>query len=218
MKKILFSVMALSAITFTSCGKQAEGTAVEDSIVVEEVAVDEEQTPATEAAAATIEIEEALQSGDATKVQTVLTQVQTKIQELVEKGDTEAAKAYAETVGKYITTATEKLQSAGIDATPLQTALSAATGLASDTREAAEGVADAAVETAKTKATEAANAAVETAKSKTNEAVTSAQTKANEAVNAAQQKANQKVNEAQQKANDAVQKAASNALNKALGK
>lgn len=201
MKKLFTTVMALAAISFASCGGNTKSEAADnDSTAVETVAADE-------AVAAVDEITNALESGDEAAVQSNVQSLATKIQELIEKGDTEKAKEYALKLQEWYAQNKEKVDGLAQNGTTIEQLVKAAVALPTTANAAAEQLGDAAkadVETVK----EAAKTAVE---NKANEVKEAAKAKAEEEVNKAAQKAADKASEA---VNDAAKKAA----NKLLGK
>ena len=181
--------MAVAAITLSSCGgNKAEAT--EDGADTLNV-----EAPASmdEADAVASELSAALESADAAQTTSVIAQAQEKIQALINEGNVEQAKVYAEKVQTFLNENAEKIKSVGVDVTPvtnlLQTVTNAAAGTVSAAEETANGAVEAAkaageqkVEEAKTKATDAVNAEVDKAQQKANEAVNNAATKATEEV------------------------------------
>ena len=86
MKKMLFAVMAMMAIGFTSCGNKTQASAEAGNTEVTISADDE--------AAATIDaLSEQIEAKDASKFQEVLATVQEKIKELL-ANNPEVAKEY----------------------------------------------------------------------------------------------------------------------------
>lgn len=235
MKKIFFSVMAMALIVVSCGNKQKEGVEQKDSLqapveeVVEATAELDEVVAAPESQAAKIgeSLNSALESADASVVGNVLDEAKKKIQGLLDAGQTEAANLYASTIKSYVDAAKDKLQSVGVDASPIQGLISNAMGTASvasdiatQAVDQAKNAGEAAVQGAKAKAEEQVNAA----KAAANEAVQDAKAKAAEQVNAAKAAANAAINNATNAANTAVSKAteeakkqAADAISKALG-
>ena len=88
MKKILFAVMAVFAIGFTSCGNKTQAPAdeVDSAAIIDSLA--------EEAANLSISaLSEQIEAGDASKLQAVLETVKVKVTELI-KTNPEIAKEY----------------------------------------------------------------------------------------------------------------------------
>ena len=102
MKKVLFAVMAMIAIGFTSCGNktqsQTEGTDTEVTINAEE-----------EAAATIDALTEQIEAKDASKLQEVIESVKEKVVSFI-TSDPEAAKEYVQKVQDFLKDNAEKIK------------------------------------------------------------------------------------------------------------
>ena len=169
MKKVLFAVMAMIAIGFTSCGNktqsQTEGTDTEVTINAEE-----------EAAATINALTEQIEAKDASKLQEVIESVKEKVVSFI-TSDPEAAKEYVQKVQAF-------LKDKAISSLTEAPADKIVSGLAS----LGEGINNAA-EAAQDKASEAVEDAKDAAKDKANEVKDAAKDKANDAIDAAADKA-----------------------------
>lgn len=193
MKKIVFAVMALMAIGFTSCGnKTQQAEAVADSTEV--------AAPSAEAALSALS--EQLNSGDASAFQTALQAVQEQIKNL----DPEVAKEYVAKVQSFLKENADKIKEVAGDNAAITTAVNALTDV--EPAQVVEGIQSA--------LSNAGDAAANAAAEKVDDAKEAAQKKADEAKQAAKDKANEKVNEAKDAANKAVNDAAAKAV-KGLG-
>ena len=94
MKKVLFVVLAMVAIGFTSCGNKAQAPA--DN--TEAVAQEDVETAISDMTAA---LSEQIEAKDASKFQEVLNSVQEKIKEFL-ANDPEAAKLYVTKVQEFL--------------------------------------------------------------------------------------------------------------------
>lgn len=202
MKKAFYSLMALAAISFASCGGNTKSEVVtEDSTGVENVASEEEVVTAVD------KIATALESGDAATVQTNVQNLSTKIQQLIESGDVETAKAYALKLQEWYNQNKEKVEGLAQNGTTIEQLINAAVALPVNAEGAAQGLIDAAKEDVGT----IKEAAKEVAEQKANEAKEAVKAKAEEEINKAADAAKAK---AEEKVNEAAKKAA----NKLLGK
>ena len=181
MKKILFAVMAVFAIGFTSCGnkKQAPADEVDSAAIVDSLA--------EEAANLSISaLSEQIEAGDASKLQAVLETVKVKVTELI-KTNPEIAKEYVAKVQNFLKENADKVKALVGDNAAVAAAVSAITDIepenvvngflqsVGDAAEAAKDSVVGAVEDAK-------DAAVDAAKEKANEAVDAAADKTKEAL------------------------------------
>jgi hypothetical protein len=176
MKKILFAISALAAITFTACDGTAKGGSendsipTEDSLVVEEPGADVDQT----IEALTV----AIQDNDAEKFQTLLQQAQAYITKLQAEGNLEEESAYLAKLQQFIANNEEKVAEytagnetfasvvAALKAIPTDAAAAAA-----DVAEDAKTAAKDAKSAVKDAANDAANQAVETGKAEAGKAI-----------------------------------------------
>ena len=203
MKKIVFVVMAVAAIGFTSCGNKTQQAEAVDSVAI----VD---SLAGAAAQGDIDaISALLNGGDATKLGEALAAVKEKIAKLI-KENPEVAKEYVTKVQDFLSENSEKIQAVVGQNETVQVAVNALTeaepddiikGFLSSVGDAATEVKDAAVD--------AANEQVDAAKQ-------AVEDKANEAKEAADQKVQETKDAAKQKANDAIDNAAKD-VKKGLG-
>ena len=203
MKKIVFVVMAVAAIGFTSCGNKTQQAEAVDSVAI----VD---SLAGAAAQGDIDaISALLNGGDATKLGEALAAVKEKIAKLI-KENPEVAKEYVAKVQNFLSENSEKIQAVVGQNETVQVAVNALTeaepddiikGFLSSVGDAATEVKDATVD--------AANQQVDAAKQ-------AVEDKANEAKEAADQKVQETKDAAKQKANDAIDNAAKD-VKKGLG-
>ena len=203
MKKIVFVVMAVAAIGFTSCGNKTQQAEAVDSVAI----VD---SLAGAAAQGDIDaISALLNGGDATKLGEALAAVKEKIANLI-KENPEVAKEYVAKVQNFLSENSEKIQAVVGQNETVQVAVNALTeaepddiikGFLSSVGDAATEVKDAAVD--------AANEQVDAAKQ-------AVEDKANEAKEAADKKVQETKDAAKQKANDAIDNAAKD-VKKGLG-
>jgi len=185
MKKVLFAVMAMIAIGFTSCGNKTQSQT--------EVADTEVTINAEEEAAATINaLTEQIEAKDASKLQEVIESVKEKVVSFI-TSDPEAAKEYVQKVQAFLKDNAEKIKEFVGDNEAVNAAISSLTeapadkivsGLAS----LGEGINNAA-EAAQDKASEAVEDAKDAAKDKANEMKDAAKEKTSEAIDAAADKA-----------------------------
>ena len=143
MKKIMFAVMAMCAIGFTSCGNKAQAPA-DNAEAVEEVTYNAED----EAAASISALTEQIEAQDANKLQEVLAAVQEKIKDII-GSNPEVAKEYVTKVQDFLKENAEKIKAFAGENAAVQTALAALTEAPADAvvsglMQAVEGVKDAA--------------------------------------------------------------------------
>ena len=213
MKKILLAVMAVAAISFTSCGNKTQQVEATDST---EVAINPEE----EANAVVDNLKAFVAAGDADQLAACLD----KVKETVNKfaiSDSVAAKAYAAAVQKYLIENAEQVKAiaqqnattAAVITTLIETKpeniVNAFVENAANKAEATKDAAATAAEATKDAAVEAVNQKVENTKAAVNQQVEDAKAAAN-------QKAEETKAAAKQKANEAVDNAAQN-LKKGLG-
>ena len=185
MKKVLLAVMAVAAISFTSCGNKTQAVAeetVDSAAIVDSLA--------NEAADATIAaLSEQIEANDANKLQEVIETIKVKVAELL-KTNPEIAQEYVAKVQNFLKENADKVKAVIGDNAAAAAAIAAITdvepqsvvnGLLETVGQAATDVKDAAVD--------AANAQVDTAKAAVEE-------KANEAKDAAKEKANEAIDNA----------------------
>ncbi len=114
MKKIIFAVMAVAAIGFTSCGNKTQQAEAVDTVVVED----------TLSQATVDQIAEVLEVKDATVLQEVLVNVKNQAANLI-LDNPEEAKAYIAAVQTYLKENNEKVEAVIGDNEAALTALSA---------------------------------------------------------------------------------------------
>ena len=185
MKKIMFAVMAMFAIGFTSCGNKAQAPADNAEAIEEEVTYNAED----EAAASISALTEQIEAQDASKFQEVLTAVQEKIKDII-GSNPEVAKEYVAKIQEFLKENADKIKAFAGENEAVQAALGALTAAPAESvvdglmqaiggaKEAVEG----AVEDAKDAAEDKANEAVDAAKEKAGEAVDAAADKAKKAL------------------------------------
>lgn len=195
MKKLFTAVLALSAISFASCGGNTKTETVENDTVAVTVADEEEVVAAVD------DMATALEAGDADAVQNGVKSLTEKIQALIENGDTETAKKYALKLQEWYAGNKEKVDGLVQNGTTIEQLVQAAATLPTGVTEAAQG----AVEAAKADAETVKEAAKAKAQEEVNKAADAAKAKAEEEVNKAAQKAAEK---AEEKVNEAAKKAA----------
>ncbi len=209
MKKILLAVMAVAAISFTSCGNKTQQVEATDST---EVAINPEE----EANAVIENLKAFVAAGDADQLAASLDQVKEKVGEFV-VNDAEAAKTYVITVQKYLLENAEQVKAVAQQNVNAASAITLfmetepeamVNTLVESVNDKAEATKDAA-EATKDAAAEAVNKTVEDTKAAVNKQVEDAKAAAN-------QKAEETKAAAKQKANEAVDNAAQN-VKKGLG-
>ena len=203
MKKIVFVVMAVAAIGFTSCGNKTQQAEAVDSVAI----VD---SLAGAAAQGDIDaISALLNGGDATKLGEALAAVKEKIAKLI-KENPEVAKEYVAKVQNFLSENSEKIQAVVGQNETVQIAVNALTEAEPDDiiKGFLTSVGDA--------ATEVKDAAVDAANEQVDAAKQAVEDKANEAKDAADKKVQETKDAAKQKANDAIDNAAKD-VKKGLG-
>ena len=119
MKKVLFVVMAVMAIGFTSCGNKTQATAeTTDSVAVMNVE--------DEIAGSISALTEQINAQDANKFQEALAAVQAKVKELVATNP-EAAKQFVAQVQAFLKENAEKIKSFAGDNAAVNSAVAALT-------------------------------------------------------------------------------------------
>ena len=183
MKKIILAVMAVAAISFTSCGNKTQQADAADSTAVEQVATEDVAQGTLEQLAA------ALKAGDAAKLQEVLASVKEKAAAFL-KENPEVAKEYVAKVQAYLKENAEQIKSLAGDNAAIQAAVSAIT------EAEPEAVVNSLLEQVGDKAAEVKDAAVDAANQKVEDAKDAAKQKAEDAKDAAKQKAAEAVDNA----------------------
>ena len=183
MKKILFAVMAMVAIGFTSCGNKAQQGETVDSTAAAINTADEEADAAIAMLSANLE------TNDASKFQQALDAVKEKIAEFI-KSDPEAAKQYVAKVQGFLKENADKIKSVVGENATVAAAVAAITEVEPD------AVVNGLLEKVGDAATGAKDAAVDAANEKIDEAKKAAEDKANEVKDAAKEKASGAIDDA----------------------
>ena len=206
MKKFLLAVMAVAAISFTSCGNKS-------NVVEEQVAEDSVATAgslAVEAAEATIKaLTEQIEAKDANKLQETIEGIKVKVAELI-KTNPETAKEYVTQVQEFLKNNANKVKVVVGDNAAVTAAMSAIVNAEP------ESVVNSLIESVGQAATDAKDAAVDAANAQVDAAKDATKAQVDAAKDAAKQKANEAKDAAKQKANEAIDNAANDAK-KALG-
>ena len=190
MKKILLAVMAVAAISFTSCGNKAN---VAQEEVVEDTTAGAGSL-AVQAAEATINaLTEQIEAKDAGKLQETIENIKVKVAELI-KTNPETAKEYVAQVQEFLKNNANKVKAVVGDNAAVTAAMSAIVNAEP------ESVVNSLLESVGQAATDAKDAAVDAANAQVDAAKDAAKNAANEAKDAAKQKANEAIDNA---ANDA---------------
>ncbi|MBR1547101.1 MAG: hypothetical protein IJ637_00020 [Prevotella sp.] len=230
MKKIIVAVMAVAAISFTSCGNKTQQAEAVDSVAI----VD---SLAGSAAQGIIdELKAQVEAADVTKLQDALVAAKDKVVELV-KENPEVAREYVVKVQSYLKENAEQVKAVVGENAAAAAALSAITevepativsGLlesvgnaAVDTKDAAVDAAaskveagQAAAQQAATNLKDAAQQTVDGAKAAAKQTVDDAKAAAQQKAAAAQAAAQQKAAESKQKTGEAIDNAAAAAKQK----
>ena len=203
MKKIIFAVMAVAAISFTtSCGNKTQqaGEAVDSVAIVDSLS----EAAAQEDINA---ISALFESGDAAKLQEALATVKEKVVTLI-KENPEVAKEYVAKVQNFLKENADKVKAVAGDSEAAVAAVAALTEIEP------EKVVSSFIENVGDAATEAKDAAVDAANEKVEEAKAAANEKVEETKAAAEQKVEDTKNAAKKKASDAIDNAAASAKSK----
>ena len=175
MKKVLFAVVAMITIGFTSCTNKAQAPAEAEGVNIEEVVGD-----------ATSQLQAAIDGADAGKLQTVIDAIKAKAAEL----DPEIAKEYITKVQDFLKENADKIKAFAGENETLNAAITALTaapadaivsGLKSAVGAAGDAV-EGAVEDAQDAAAEKAEEIKDAAKEEAGEAVDAAANKAKDAL------------------------------------
>ena len=201
MKKVLFTMMAIAAIGFTSCGnKTQQGEAVDSVAIVDSIA--------TGAAQVTIDALSAdIEAGDVSKLQATLESIKTSVAQLL-KENPGVAKEYVAKVQTFLKENADKVKAIVGDSEAAAAAVSAITEMDPD------AVVNGLLEQVGNAASDVKDDAVEAANEKLEEAADAANQKVEEAKEAANQKAEEAKNAAKEKANEAIDNAAASAKKK----
>ena len=180
MKKIIFAVMAVAAIGFTSCGNKTQQAEAVDSVELVSEA----------AARADIDaLNWQLQSGDASKLQQALDAIKERIATLI-KENPETAKEYIAKVQGFLKENADKVKEVIGDNAAVQAAVSAITE--AEPANIVNGFLSAVDSTA----TSAKDAAVDAANQAVDDAKQAVEDKANEVKDAAKEKAGEAIDNA----------------------
>ena len=117
MKKVLFAVVAMIAIGFTSCTNKAQAPAEAEGVNIEEVVSD-----------ATSQLQAAIDGADAGKLQTVIDAIKAKAAEL----DPEIAKEYITKVQDFLKENADKIKAFAGENETLNAAITALTAAPAD--------------------------------------------------------------------------------------
>lgn len=209
MKK-LFSLAALVAVIgFSSCGGRTSADATEeDSLKIDTVAVLDEPVAPT----VLNKLTEVVQSGDATKVGTLVDQVVGQIQDLIADGKVAIAAEYAGKVQDFIEANKEKLQDLNVNTATITELVNKVMALPAEAAETADATAAA----VKADAEAVKQAVKEAAKQKADEVKAAADQKLDEAKEKANEKIEDAANKAAEKTNETIDNAAA-AAKKKLG-
>ena len=215
MKKIFSMMVFVAAFALTSCdGRSSAKTAETDSLIVDTVAVLEDETPMSDDINY---LTETIEQGDATQVKDAIGLVVSKIQELVNSKKFATAAAYATQVQEFVECNKQKLQEMNINTASITELVNMVRNLPAKAGETAGAAAEAVKADAKA-AKEAVKAAaaqkVEEGKAKVNEKIEEATRKADQKIEEATRKADQKIEEATQKAVDKTNEAIDDAADK----
>ena len=205
MKKILFTVMAVAAIGFTSCGNKAgqqaaEAEAVDSVAIVDSIASGVAQETITA-------LSSNLEAGDASKLESTLKDIKSSVAVLI-KDNPKVAKEYIVKVQNFLKENADKVKTLVGDNAAVNAALAAVTNI--DPANVVNGL----LEQVGEAATDAKDAAVDAANEKVDEAKQAAEDKANEVKDAVKQKIEDEKAAAKQKAGEAVDNAAAAAKSK----
>lgn len=192
--------LACVAMGFASCGnKTVENAELADTAAVDSV---------LDADAMVSALGDKLNANDPSAMQALALQAQQTIADLIAKGDTAAAKAYASKIKEFVDTNADKVKEIASGNETINNLVNTvkSTSISDLASQAANAV--------KADATQAASEVKEATDEKVQEAKDAAKNKVNEQVDAAKQKTNEQIDAAKQKANDEVNKATNKALNK----
>lgn len=114
MRKVILSIMAVAAISFSSCGNKTENGGDVDSTANEvEAVADSVETAEAEVENVISDLAAGLESSDKATVETKVAEAQGKIAQLIEEGKLDQAKAYAEKIQNFIKENKDKLNATG---------------------------------------------------------------------------------------------------------
>lgn len=193
MKKTLLAVMAVAAISFTSCGNKQQQEVPVDEVAVENI----DSLANVEATASISALTEQIEAKDVNKLKEAVAAVQAKISELI-KTNPELAKEYVAKVQAFLKENADKVKAVVGD----NAAVSAAIAAVADAEP--QSIVNGLMEQVGDAAEEAKDAAVEAAQEKVDEAKAAAEEKANEVKDAAKEKANEAIDNAASDAKKAL--------------
>ncbi len=197
MKKIFIAVMAIAAISFTSCVNNANGSADNGSACCDSLTIEE---PGVAEAAETVEtIASALQSGNPEETKTALEKAQAYVQQLIENGDAEKAAQYASQIKQFVETHQSEINAIASGNETIAGLVSAVSSLPTTAQDAIKAI------------TGDANAVKDAVDEKAADAVEDIKT-------AAKDKVDEKVQEVKDAAKEKASKAVYDAANKLKGK
>lgn len=113
MRKVILSIMAVAAITFTSCGNKTNEGGDADSVQTEVEAAADTLAEAADVESVISSLAEGLESSDKATVETKVAEAQGKIAQLIEEGKLDQAKAYAEKIQNFVKENKDKLNATG---------------------------------------------------------------------------------------------------------
>lgn len=211
MKKIYICALAAMAITMASCGNKTtanqEGT--DSAMVANDTTAMAGMTAADaqgDAETLNNNLKAMIEAKDAKGIQAITAQAKEKIQQLINSGNYEAAKAYAEKVKTFINENAETVKSIAGGNETINSLVNTITNIPAN----AEGAAN--------NAKEAAQNAGNAVKSSAQDAVNNAGQKIEDKVNEKKAEAKKKATEAVDKKKEEANKAVNDAVNKGLNK
>ncbi|MCF0203588.1 MAG: hypothetical protein HUK08_09510 [Bacteroidaceae bacterium] len=223
MRKFIFSVMAVAAITFSSCANKTDKAEGADSAQVEVADSAADVAAVVETPEGAVEkMKASLESGDAETVTATIEAAKQKMAQLVNEGKEDELKAYAQKIKDFVTENQETLKAtgnetlnkvlSGVESLNVDNIVDTAKGWAANVGDAATAVKNEA-EGAVANGEAAVEQGKEDLKAKGNEAVEEAKAAANQKVEDAKEAANKKVEEGVKKAEDAAKEE----VNKGIG-
>lgn len=113
MRKVILSIMAVAAISFTSCGDKATTNATDKDSLDAVEATDSNTVAVPTVEQAISDITESLEAGDKAALETKVEAAQAAVASLVQDGKLDEAKAYAEKIQNFVKANKEKLAATG---------------------------------------------------------------------------------------------------------
>lgn len=227
MKKVFLMVMAVAALTFTSCGNKTNPNANADSAAVDTTLADSLKSVLDGGDASAIpatfdglksQLAEKLGAKDGEGFTTLLANAKAKIAELV-KSNPEQAKQYVSQLQQYITSHANEIQAITKGNATIAAAVSEVKSL--DPENVVKSLSSAAANDAANIGADAANNAKNKVEEKVSEKVNAAAEKVEATKNAVQEKASNAANKAAETVSNAANKASektNEAVNKATDK